>query len=435
MPVTLPPGVALRPSTSTQNTIQPTADLPGLSVVAQGAGTAAILQLQTANNTAGTFLSCLNANGAQVLALALQSTKPTFQAMSQANLVFAGFAQTPGSVIFDSNWADIDYFSLLRLADTGITWNVSITHTAKIIVPAGLDDGYLHLTAPNGMQNICSAAGANPEHQFWANSSTSTSRQQADIQAVWAVNTDATRQGRLVLSAVDYNAPREGLRIEADGTNARVGIKGQAPTAWLHVAAGAAGASSAPFKLTTGTLQSTAEAGAVEFATPTFYATPVTTRRAVPGVSDSITADTTVANSAAETTIFTGTVAANEMAAGKTFRVSLDGRYSGLVTDTWTMRFKVGGTTFLTITNTGAAVANVLFSAEFTVTCRTTGAAGTVISNAWVLANNLVFSAADTGTHTLDTTAAENITVTIQWSAASGSDTLTLTQGLMEVLA
>ncbi len=46
-----------------------------------------------------------------------------------------------------------------------------------------------------------------------------------------------------------------------------------AATALLHIAAGAEGASLAPIKLTTGTLQTTAEAGALEYTTPTLYFT------------------------------------------------------------------------------------------------------------------------------------------------------------------
>jgi len=43
-----------------------------------------------------------------------------------------------------------------------------------------------------------------------------------------------------------------------------------APTAWLHLGAGTATASTAPLKFTSGTLLGTAEAGAVEFVTDDF---------------------------------------------------------------------------------------------------------------------------------------------------------------------
>lgn len=59
-------------------------------------------------------------------------------------------------------------------------------------------------------------------------------------------------------------------------TNGRVGIKTAAPTAMLHLPAGTASASTAPLKFTSGTLQTTAEAGAVEFLTDAFYGTITT---------------------------------------------------------------------------------------------------------------------------------------------------------------
>jgi len=55
-----------------------------------------------------------------------------------------------------------------------------------------------------------------------------------------------------------------------------VGIGQTTPTAVLHIKAGTATASTAPLKLTSGTLNTTAEAGAVEFLTDAFYGTITT---------------------------------------------------------------------------------------------------------------------------------------------------------------
>jgi hypothetical protein len=55
-----------------------------------------------------------------------------------------------------------------------------------------------------------------------------------------------------------------------------VGIGKLLPTAALHLKAGAAAASSAPLKLTSGTLQTVAEAGAIEFLTDAYYGTQTT---------------------------------------------------------------------------------------------------------------------------------------------------------------
>lgn len=71
----------------------------------------------------------------------------------------------------------------------------------------------------------------------------------------------------------------------------KIGIGTTSPTAYLHLKAGTATASTAPLKLTTGTLLATEESGAIEFVTDTFYMTATngvagsTKRQAIPGVT------------------------------------------------------------------------------------------------------------------------------------------------------
>ena len=62
--------------------------------------------------------------------------------------------------------------------------------------------------------------------------------------------------------------------LEIIGGNVGIGTTG--PTAVLHLKAGTATASTAPLKFTSGTLLTTAEAGAVEFLTDAFYGTITT---------------------------------------------------------------------------------------------------------------------------------------------------------------
>jgi hypothetical protein len=69
------------------------------------------------------------------------------------------------------------------------------------------------------------AAGLGPRLIFGAESSTTDSTTQADITATWTDATHATRKSRLTLSAWD-TAAREGLRIEGDGSVARLGFYG-----------------------------------------------------------------------------------------------------------------------------------------------------------------------------------------------------------------
>ena len=75
------------------------------------------------------------------------------------------------------------------------------------------------------------------------------------------------------------SVPTEAMRIDSAQ---HVGI-GLTPTALLHLKAGTTAASTAPLKLTSGTVMTTAEAGAVEFTTDTYFAT-ITTGAARKGI-------------------------------------------------------------------------------------------------------------------------------------------------------
>src|SRR5262249_43526223 len=62
---------------------------------------------------------------------------------------------------------------------------------------------------------------------YYAKTSTAI-RQAAEVDGVWATATDASRKGRLVLSALDSSGTREGLRVEASGSAAMIGFLGAA---------------------------------------------------------------------------------------------------------------------------------------------------------------------------------------------------------------
>ena len=64
--------------------------------------------------------------------------------------------------------------------------------------------------------------------------------------------------------------------LNIDTTNGRVGIGTTSPTAYLHLKAGTATASTAPLKFTTGTSLTTPEAGALEFTTDDLFFTITT---------------------------------------------------------------------------------------------------------------------------------------------------------------
>lgn len=94
---------------------------------------------------------------------------------------------------------------------------------------------------------------------------------QAVIGAAW--NGAATTDGYIYLSTRGSNTVNEAMRITSTGN---IGIGVTVPTAALHIKAGTATASTAPLKLTSGTLLTSAEAGAVEFLTDKVYGTITT---------------------------------------------------------------------------------------------------------------------------------------------------------------
>lgn len=94
------------------------------------------------------------------------------------------------------------------------------------------------------------AAGFGSALQFQLDSSTTADRNAAEIDVSWATATDASRKGRMTLSAWDATAAREGLRVETDGTQALLGMYGAAALAKQTVT-GSKGANAALASLIT----------------------------------------------------------------------------------------------------------------------------------------------------------------------------------------
>lgn len=109
--------------------------------------------------------------------------------------------------------------------DVGASGLVGIGTTAAAAL------GTLHVRSASGSTSplvidTSSSTATAAALPFKANSSTTASRAVAVIDAVWATSTDASRKGRLVLSAADATANREGIRIESDGSNPLLGLFG-----------------------------------------------------------------------------------------------------------------------------------------------------------------------------------------------------------------
>jgi len=159
------------------------------------------------------------------------------------------------------------------------------------------------------------------------------------------------------------------------------------------------------------------------------------------------TAAGTVGNTTTETTLAgsgvgTLTMAANFLTVGKTFKVRAWGVYSSKAAPVGalTFRLKYGTTTLVTLAPTiTASLTNQMWEAEFDLTCRTTGATGTVFAQGEIqvftstTASGFIVSA-PTATVTIDTTASSKLDITAQWATANASNTITSNIFTAEVL-
>ena len=149
-----------------------------------------------------------------------------------------------------------------------------------------------------------------------------------------------------------------------------------------------------------------------------------------------ITSTTTVANTVTETTVYTESIAANELYAGRVVKTRILGRYSTAnATDTFTARLKVGGTLVDSITSSTANVTDGAMDIEFMFTVRSVGATGTIWGFVAAEFNGESKSVAETATTTIDTTVADDVTLTIQWSSANASNTVSVDQGWTELIS
>lgn len=161
------------------------------------------------------------------------------QADGSTALVSAAASVYIGSA--SRGFSDSDYFSIVIGANAiGLGANTTVLGTinqttAATIYGAGthsLTDATTNaaVTVESLIKNVTGAgvgaAGLGPRLVFGAESSTTVDTTQADITATWTDATHATRKTRLALSAWDSAAAREGLRIEADGSVARLGFFG-----------------------------------------------------------------------------------------------------------------------------------------------------------------------------------------------------------------
>jgi len=224
----------------------------------------------------------------------------------------------------------------------------------------------------------------------------------------------------------------EANMIFLDASANAVGIKQAAPTAYLHIGAGSATAGTAPLKMTSGALLATPEAGSIEFYDGRFFLTGTGKQRAIDRTSSNVNvANVVVAATAAETTLYLWSLSANAMKVGRIYKVNLDGILSAAANKTITFNFYFGTGLYVTSTTTPGNILNKPWHVEYTVTIRTTGNGGTSS-----LHRHLNINGVDSGVSSLqaiDTTAANDVTLKVQWSDNNAGNSITLYQAYLEL--
>jgi len=161
------------------------------------------------------------------------------------------------------------------------------------------------------------------------------------------------------------------------------------------------------------------------------------------------TTTATIANTTTETTLVGSgvgslTFGANTLTAGKTIRLRCAGYWSSdlLLAGTMRWRVKLGSTVVLdtaAFTPIGG-ITNLLWQLDATITCRTTGASGTVFAQGSAERQEtagIAFPAramVNTSTSTIDTTASQALDVTFQWGTADADNTISCSNVSVETL-
>lgn len=160
--------------------------------------------------------------------------------------------------------------------------------------------------------------------------------------------------------------------------------------------------------------------------------------RSIDRTSDVTVATVTVANTTAETTLWTGKMGANSLRAGNVFKFHADGVVSNggaTAADEVTIRIKVGGVTKVTLSPDTKTLSSVMWHLNANATQRTIGSAGSRAIHAHLVIGDPATTGDDVhleGVAAIDTTANMDVTVTAQWASAALDNTISLYQGYME---
>ena len=169
----------------------------------------------------------------------------------------------------------------LRLKGSG-----NITSTVKggaVVYAAGFNSNTATVTNFSGfsldMRNLSTGTVTNMQSLWVIDSLNSGGGTITNLYGVRVNDLTVGTNNYGVASAVTSGAAKWNIYASGSAKNyfaGTVGIGQTSPTASLHIQAGTTAASTAPIKLTSGSLMSSAEAGAIEFLTDAYYGTITT---------------------------------------------------------------------------------------------------------------------------------------------------------------
>ena len=181
----------------------------------------------------------------------------------------------------------------------------------------------------------------------------------------------------------------------------------------------------------TGGLEGTPLPGALEFYNDRMYLTNVATQRIIDRTNSIITSTTTVTNTDAETTIFTGSIPANSLKAGNVLKVVISGIITNATAaDDLTITGYIGSTSLGAFSSAIGNLTDETWRVTSELTVRSVGATGSIAWHADFKVANFETEGVDIST--VDTTTAEDFTITITWDNAKAGNTISIYQGMVE---
>lgn len=208
------------------------------------------------------------------------------------------------------------------------------------------------------------------------------------------------------------------------------------PTAVLHLKAGGTAAGSAPLKFTTQSAGLTSiEQGVFELIGNSLQFSKLVKRRSIVMGQAVLISDTSVNNTITESSaLITAQHGAGYLEAGFREKIELLGTISqrNNAAAFGSFRIKYAGVTIQTISTPAATTiaAGTPYKLEVSTTVRSTGTSGTIHIHGLLLVSGIAI--ADFGvitTASIDTTTAQNTTVTFIWNEANAADLMTVNQG------